>query len=223
MKNNSILVLLLSVLGFGIMCAIVASIALTYYNGGLNTISSAISESPNSALLPGDTESSAAQSVPEPLKDTEDQSSSIVENSIESVTDLSDDMKMDYQYLTDISQKFQVCQTNMAVFQASATILETDKTLLNDETYITEINGSLDEIEANCASLGESENIPETYRKMNDELAKSDDYIKSFVENYKNYFVYKNSQYLENGNDAYAKAFEHLQTAYTLMQEALTE
>ena len=208
MKNNSILILLISVLGFGILCAIVASIAFAYYNGGFDSIGSSRNETSFGDFSSGD-----------------DPSGMNVGSIIDAVGNSMDGVgeTMDYVYLAKMMQKFQVCQTNLALFQASAANLQGNSTILENETYIEEITTYLDDIESNCGTLGDNDDVPETYREMNKELAKSDEYISKFVKNYKDYFSYKKTKYLDDGNEAYDKAFDHLQKAYTLMEEALAQ
>ena len=205
MKNNSLLILLVVVIGFGVLCAIVAGIAFSYYNNDLlgpNVLRT------DPLLAPEKSENSTDLSKTEPQSSAD--SSSILESP-----------NLNAVYLTELMQEYQMCQNQVSIFMATITELETDPTLQNDEEYLDSLKTSLVKINSNCSELGREENIPEEYTKLNDELRLVNENVFIFTENYLKWIDDHKTEYIIAGNEAFSAVAEHVQKANQLLQDAL--
>ncbi|MBI9049079.1 MAG: hypothetical protein JEZ00_06660 [Anaerolineaceae bacterium] len=207
MRNNSMLILIVAVIGFGILCAILASIAFAYYNSDLSSLTSSQPD-----ILNG---SENARN----LLDEESSNNSILDAFGSSL----DSVSSDFIYLTDLMQNFQTCQTDMMMFQANIANLEIDQQLLDDKDYVETLSNDLERIDENCSDLGSKDDVPEAFEELNSELLKSDKYVSTFTENYLDFLKYKQTKYLDDGNEAFLNAADHLQTALQILEKAYSE
>ena len=204
MKNNNILVLLISTLGVGILCAIVASIAFTYYNGGFDELGS-----------------NGSAATLQAVADSNQQSPVDPATVLEAVAESAGNVNGDYIYLVTVMQKFQTCNTNMIVLDTAMATVQVDPTILDDEQHSSEIQAFLEDVETNCAGLGDNDDLPDTYADINKSLSKAENSIDEMVENYQDYFTYKKSRYLEKAEAAYEEAMEYMQSSSEILQEAM--
>ena len=205
MKNNNMLILLIATLGIGIMCAIVAGIAFTYYNGGFDELRQDSADALQAAVA-------------------ENQLSDIdTANLMEAVQDAGSKMNTDYIYLMNMMQKSQMCSSSLMVLDTSMAVVQIDPSILENEQNSAEILAYLEEAKTSCDGLGDNDELSNTYPELTKEYANAEKSIDEAIQNYQDYFKYKKSKYLEDGNDAYEEALEYLANAFEILQQSMTE
>jgi hypothetical protein len=205
MKNNNILLLLIATLGAGILCAIFASIAFTYYNGGFDEL---FSDDTTKTL-----EAAAEKNQPSDMD---------AAALLEAVQSAGEEMDADSLYEVQLIQKFQTCNASLTIFQTAMATVQMDPSFLDDSAYMAEIQSFLDDVDTNCGSLSDDE-YPEAYAAMNKEMKKAEKSVNEFIGHYEDYFTYKKSRYLKKGNDSFDETIEHMQSAAEMLQEIMTE
>jgi len=206
MKNNSLLVLLAAVLGFGTICAIVAGLAMSIYNNGVPSLDSLQSRMPISA-------------------DASTQTGNNLENEAPVVDEANSSFSfgdMNLLYMASLTQKYQLCQSMVSGFMISAFELEADPGLQNDSEYLEILKSDLDKIETNCAALGSEEDVPEEFAALNAELLLVNQEVTRFIGNYREWIENPQQSSLVEGNEAIYAVIDHLQQAGILLQEAIT-
>ena len=206
MKNNNILILLLSTLGVGILCAIIASIAFTYYNGGFGDLTNSDSTSTKQAIV------------------AENQLSELdTSTQVEEIRDSSNDSGVNYLALVPLMQKSQTCSSSLMILGTSMAMVQINPSILDDEQNSADIQTTLEDTKTSCDKLGDNDEIADYFPKIARAYVRAEKSIDKAIENYEDYFTYNKTTYIDQGNIAYEEAQEYLGNAFELLQETMTE
>jgi hypothetical protein len=204
-NNNNILMLLIATLAVGVMCAIVAGIAVTYYNGGFDE-------------LGGDDTPATLQAVVDENQPSGLDTSAV----IESVQESGSSGDVDYISLMNLMQKSQTCSSSLVLVETSMATVQVDPSILENEQNSADIQAFLEEAETNCKGLGDNDDLADTHSDINKVFSKAEKSIDNAIENYQDYFTYKKSKYLEEGNADYEDALEYMANGFEMLQQAMS-